>query len=130
MDSEPQTLQTKEIKIGNVTVWIAELNYDDGQAHIEKGQELLKKGDATNEEWIDHTASVVVTSFNTMAEIDPQKKNGAPTADANSPHLWTLVKLRKKFGRGTLNEVYKQIMTLSGLRLADSDQTAGEAKAA
>lgn len=118
-EDELQTLQTKQVTVGNVSVWIAELTYDQGSAQIKAGQELAKREDVPNEDWENHVASALVMSFNMIAQKDGKQP------------LWTIEKVRKRFGRGTGNVIYRELLTLSGLRLPEEGSArAGEAKAA
>lgn len=114
-------LQVKDVQVGNVKARIAELTFNEGKAHIERGAELMKKGtDATPEEWTTHTGEIVASSFNRAAEID----------GASDSETWDLDKLHARFGRGTLNKIYLEILVLSGLRLPEDGGAPGEAKAA
>ena len=102
----------REITLDNLKIKIAPLSWDEAEAYIKEGKAMLEQQPPpTLEDWAKRTLTTVIQSMN--------KAN--PTLEID------IKKLSSEFDMVTVNEIFNEIMTMSGLM--SKGKTSGEAQA-
>jgi hypothetical protein len=98
----------RELTFDNLKVKIAPLSYDEAEAYILEGKEMLARDPKPSlEEWAKRTLDAVVLALNRAA--------AATNSNGNNAVLWDVKKVTTEFDMVTVQQIYEEFMKMSGL---------------
>ena len=110
----------REIKLDSLSLKIAPLSWDEAEEYIKEGREMLHRDPRpSDEEWGRRTLDSVVKALN----------KGAASANGNGSAPWDAKKLTSELDIVTIQQLYEEIMKMSGLLTVPRTQASGEAPA-
>ncbi len=112
--------RVREIKLDSLSLKIAPLSWDEAEEYIKEGREMLQRDPKpSDEEWGRRTLDSVVKALN----------KGAAMANGNGNAPWDAKKLTSELDIVTIQQLYEEIMKMSGLLTVPRTQASGEAPA-
>ncbi|MFI4922969.1 MAG: hypothetical protein ACHP6J_04570 [Burkholderiales bacterium] len=108
--------RVREIKLDNLSFKIAPLSWDEAEAYIKEGKEMLSRVPVPQmEEWTTRTLQTVANALN----------RGSGATNGNG---WNADKLKAELDMVTIQELHTECMKMTGLFTVSGTQ-AGEAPA-